>query len=263
MDSSTAERPRGGRVLAGILALAVAALAARALDACDPGMRGWYAGLHAAYFVLFLAAWWPGLGARLVCVVFTVQCVIVVTLLSFQPELDFITALLVPLCYQAVVVLAGRLRWFWIAVFVALIGGSLAFFLGPLRGLALGLTSMAIGIVLPAAYVAASEIVAARTRSRSTLAELQATNERLQAYAEQVAELAVVEERNRLERELQDSVSQTMFSILLTAQSVRLLLDRDAGQARTQMDELQRLTQDALAQMRSLIAQLRPQTSGR
>ena len=155
------------------------------------------------------------------------------------------------------------MRWVWIAIFVALIGGSLALFFGPLRGLALGLTSMAIGIVLPASYLAATEIVAARTRSQLTLAELQATNEQLQAYAEQVAELVVLEERNRLARELHDSVSQTMFSILLTAQSARLLLDRDAARAEEQMDQLQLLTQSALAQMRSLIADLRLQARAR
>ena len=60
---------------------------------------------------------------------------------------------------------------------------------------------------------------------------------------------------------MHDSVSQTMFSILLTAESARLLLDRDAARAREQMDQLQLLTQSALDQMRSLIADLRPQAS--
>ena len=200
----------------------------------------------------------PAFERRLVHVIFALQCLIVLVLLSLDPALDFTTSLFVPLCYQAVVVLTGRMRWVWVAAFVALIGGSLALFLGPLLGLAMGLTSMAIGIVLPASYVAAAEIAAARARSQLTLAELQATNDRLQAYAEQVAELVVLEERNRLERELHDSVSQTMFSILLTTQSARLLLDRDAGRAREQMDQLQTLTQSALDQMRSLIAHLRP-----
>ncbi len=258
MASSTTERSGSDRFLVAILCVAVVALAARAIVAADPGMRWWYAGLHAAYLASFLAAWTLGRSPRLAHVVFALQCALVLVLLSLDTGADFVTALFVPLCYQAVVVLSGRSRWVWVAVFVALIGGSLAAARGPLEGLALGLTSMAIGIVLPASYVAATEIAAARRRSTLALTELQATNERLKAYAGEVAELAALDERDRLARELHDSVSQTMFSIQLTAQSARLLLDRDAGRAREQMARLESLTQSALGQMRTLIADLRP-----
>jgi signal transduction histidine kinase len=260
MDLSTTDRPGINRVLVAVLCLAVVALAARAILSSEPGMGWWSAGLLAAYLILFLTGWWPSFPSHLVHAVFALQCAIVLALFSLDPNHDFITALFVPLCYQAVVVLSGRMRWVWVAAFVALIGVSLAFFLGPLRGLAMGLTSMAIGIVLPAAYLAATEIAAARSRSQLTLAELEETNEQLQAYAQQVAELVVLEERNRLSRELHDSVSQTVFTTLLTAGSARLLLDRDAARARDQMGKLQVLTQGALDQMRSLIAHLRPQS---
>lgn len=258
MASSTTERPGVNRFLVAILGVAVVALAARALAAADPGMRWWYAGLHAAYLALFLVAWWPRLPPRLVHLVFALQGAIVLGLLAIDADLDFVTALFVPLCYQAAVLITGRMRWVWVAVFVALIGGSLAVARGPLEGLALGLTSMAIGVVLPASHVAATEITAARRASEATLAELQTTNERLHEYAGQVAELAALEERNRMARELHDSVSQTMFSILLTTRSVRLLLDRDADRTREQMAQLESLTQSALAQMRTFIADLRP-----
>jgi signal transduction histidine kinase len=260
MDSSTPERLGTSRVLVAVLCLAVVALGARTLISSEPGVRWWSAVLLAAYLVLFLTGWWPGLSAHLVHVVFALQCAIVLALFSLDPNHDFTTALFVPLCYQAVVVLTGRMRWVWVVAFVALIGGSLALYLGPLRGLAMGLTSMAIGIVLPASFLTATEIAAARRRSQLTLAELEATNVQLQAYAGQVAELTVLEERNRLSRELHDAVSQTVFTTLVTAESARLLLDRDAARAREQMSKLQTLTQNALDQMRSLIAQLRPRS---
>ena len=259
MDSSTPRRPAINGTLVAVWCLAVTALAARAITASAPGLRWWYAGLHVAYLVLFLIAWWLGGRSRVVHLIFGLQVVIVLLLFSTDPRLDFTTALFVPLCYQAGVLLTGRTRWVWVATFVGLIGGSLAFFYGPLRGLALGLTSMAVGVVLPASHLAAAEIAAARARSERTVAELQATNEQLQAYAEQVAELTVLEERNRLARELHDSVSQTIFGILLTTESARLLLDRDAIRARHQMEELESLAQSALDQMRQLIAHLRPE----
>jgi signal transduction histidine kinase len=75
-----------------------------------------------------------------------------------------------------------------------------------------------------------------------------------------VEELAAMEERNRLARELHDSVSQTMFSLLLATRSAQILLERDPVRVRPQLEQLQELTQSALAQMRSLIAELRPKT---
>jgi signal transduction histidine kinase len=260
MDSSTTEHPGLNRILIAVLCLAVVALAARTILSSASWLVWWYAGLLAAYLVLFLTAWRRRLPSRFVQVVFALQCAVVLALLSLDPKLDFVTALFVPLAYQAVVVLTGRVRWLWVGLFVALIGGSLALFFGPLRGLALGLTSMAIAIALPAAHLAAADIAAARGRSQLTLARLQTANEQLQAYAEQVAELTVLEERNRLSRELHDSVSQTVFTTLLTAESARLLLDRDFGRAKVQMGKLQLLTQNALDQMRSLISHLRPQS---
>jgi signal transduction histidine kinase len=133
------------------------------------------------------------------------------------------------------------------------------FFYGPLQGLALALTSMAICVVFPAYVIANNEIETARAESQAVLAELQVKHRQLQSYADQVEALAAVEERNRLARDLHDSVSQTMFSILLHARSTQLLLERDPAQVRSQLGQLQELTHSALAQMRGLIAQLRLQ----
>jgi signal transduction histidine kinase len=82
----------------------------------------------------------------------------------------------------------------------------------------------------------------------------------LQSYAGQVEELAAVEERNRLARELHDSVSQTIFSITLNTRAAQILLERNPAGVKPQLEQLQKLTQNALVQMRSLIAQLRPKS---
>jgi signal transduction histidine kinase len=71
-------------------------------------------------------------------------------------------------------------------------------------------------------------------------------------------ELSFVEERNRLARDLHDSVVQKLFGIVLAAQSAATLFDRDQDSARAQVEKLQELTQDAIQELRSLIFQLRP-----
>jgi signal transduction histidine kinase len=73
-----------------------------------------------------------------------------------------------------------------------------------------------------------------------------------------VEELASLEERSRLARELHDTVSQLVFSITLTSRSAQLLLQQDSSRAREQLERLRDLCASALAQLRSLISQMRP-----
>ncbi|HET6318358.1 MAG TPA: GAF domain-containing sensor histidine kinase, partial [Chloroflexota bacterium] len=77
---------------------------------------------------------------------------------------------------------------------------------------------------------------------------------------EQSREYAVVEERNRLARELHDSVTQSLFSVSLLSEAALSLLDRDPSKARERLERANELAQGALAEMRALIFQLRPMT---
>ncbi len=75
------------------------------------------------------------------------------------------------------------------------------------------------------------------------------------------AELSAVEaERSRLARELHDAVTQTLFSAGLIAEVLPRLSERDPQQLPQRLEELRRLTRGALAEMRSLLLELRPDT---
>jgi PAS domain S-box-containing protein len=86
-------------------------------------------------------------------------------------------------------------------------------------------------------------------------------NARLYAQARR---LAVLEERQRLARELHDSVSQVLYGIGLGARTARTLLDRaeTAGELRSSLEEplgyVLSLAEAGLAEMRALIFELRP-----
>ena len=75
---------------------------------------------------------------------------------------------------------------------------------------------------------------------------------------ERSRELSTIEERKRLARELHDSVTQTLFSIGLTAEAAAGLVEADPARARDQLGHLQELTRTAMGEMRSLIFELRP-----
>lgn len=75
---------------------------------------------------------------------------------------------------------------------------------------------------------------------------------------ERSRELSVVEERNRLARELHDAVSQKLFGLVLTAEAAGTLAESDPDAARAQLERLQELAREAIAELRSIIFELRP-----
>lgn len=81
-------------------------------------------------------------------------------------------------------------------------------------------------------------------------------NARLHARAQQ---LATLEERQRLARNLHDSVSQTLFSASIIADALPNLWQRDPEQVLPRLEQIHNLTRGALAEMRTLLLELHPE----
>ena len=75
---------------------------------------------------------------------------------------------------------------------------------------------------------------------------------------EQVERTAVVTERNRIARNLHDSVTQTLFSANIIAEVLPKLLNVNPEEAIRRAEELRELARGALAEMRTLLLELRP-----
>ena len=80
-------------------------------------------------------------------------------------------------------------------------------------------------------------------------------NARLYERAQQVAAL---EERQHLARELHDAVTQTLFSASIIAEMLPQLWERDPAAGAKRLEDVRSLTRGALAEMRTLLLELRP-----
>jgi signal transduction histidine kinase len=193
---------------------------------------------------------------------FPLQTAVLLTLSGQQPFLDIIQALYILLGLQALYTFPFRLARFWFALFAFCLNTTLILAIGWLEGLAFSLLVMAACTFLFSYDRLSVRMQRDKEESERLLAELQQAHQKLQEHAGQAEALAAARERNRLARELHDSVSQTIFAITLTSQTARLLLTREPACVPEQLNHLQEMTAAALGQLRSLIAQLRPPPTG-
>jgi signal transduction histidine kinase len=177
---------------------------------------------------------------------------------NLRPFLDITCQLYSALGVQALHAFSRRTAFAWMMVFAVLLTGTMIPGVGWMEGMGLTLVLLGGGTFLISYELLYAQTQADQTASEVLLAELQQAHQELQDHAAQADELAAARERNRLARELHDSVSQMIFGVTLTSQSARLLLERDPGRVPEQLDRLEDMTGSALGQLRSLIAQLRP-----
>lgn len=254
------ERPHGyqGGYLIGFIIIGVVTLRSVLFYQGQPALSGVYI-LVTIYALCYSLELW--LSSRLhwhKIFYFPLQTAVVMALSATRPFLDFHTVLFFPLCIQIFRSLSPRAALCWTTGFVILLAVTLIPGIGLGAGLALLLLNLAMGTFLISYDFLYLRTQADQAESKRLLANLEAAHQQLQAQAAQADQLAAARERNRLARELHDSVSQVIFSIRLTSQSARLLLDRDPARVSVEIGRLQEMTSSALTQLRSLIAELRP-----
>jgi signal transduction histidine kinase len=203
-------------------------------------------------------------GKRLLSWVYLgVQVAIVSAILYITDALGFTTLLYFPLVSHAMYVLPWRQA---LVAFAFIVAGFVAV-ITALAGLATALANsaiMAAGVVFVAVFtrLAIREHNVRRDAERLA-SELAEANQRLRAYAVQAEELATVRERNRLAREIHDSLGHYLTVINVQLEAAQLLLagSSDSGQqAARALDALhkaQSLAQEGLADVRRSVAALR------
>lgn len=84
------------------------------------------------------------------------------------------------------------------------------------------------------------------------------TTERLRtAYEMQIRQAAAQEERNRLARDLHDSIKQQIFAMQTSAATAQVRFDNDAAGAKQALDQVRSAARDAMTEMEAMLDQLR------
>jgi signal transduction histidine kinase len=189
------------------------------------------------------------------------QSVIVIELLVVSGYEDLFANLFIPLSLDAIAFFGRRFGYLCIAALSLALTSTLFFSdQGQIFGLAMGGLYSGVCFLFGGYAAQVLKAEAAHDQNQRTFNELQIAHRQLQGYADQLENLAVEHERNRLARDLHDSVTQTVFSMNLAAQSANLLLDKDPPRASGQLLRLEELSANALREIQSLVSQLKPRS---
>jgi signal transduction histidine kinase len=215
--------------------------------------------------LLFASEWvvsnrWPSYGRAYFPLYLVCQTALTFILMALPSSPDFMGALLAVLSMQAMLHLPTWIGAAWIAACAVLMFLLLRAESGN-EAFALALIYTAGNVFFGSYILTLRRTQAAQQRNHALAGDLAQANQRLQAYAAQVEQLAAARERNHLARELHDSVTQTVFSMNLTAQSASLLLARDSSRVAEQLDRLYDLARSALAEIQVLIDRLKPEVA--
>jgi len=242
------------------LYMACAAAAARAIFELQGDSDFWVMiGALAFYLLLLLVE--PFLIARNLVylhIINGLQTAVALGLLLFVGDIDYFSLLFIPPCTQSILNFSRKTALMWIGLITLLMVLALLVSFPFAKSVGYVIIYPTAIFLFTALSYLAKQAEEAQNRSEVLLADLQLANQKLQAYADQVQELAAASERNRLARELHDSVTQIIFGLTLSAQAARILIDRDPRRAAAELDHLQVLAQNALAEMRALVQELHP-----
>jgi len=153
------------------------------------------------------------------------------------------------LAIHTTVVLPGKAATIWVVIYYAIVSG-IVLLTRRLDGVYAALFYLIAYVLCGFFGHTLQQAELARDRNQKLVDELKETQQKLR-------ELAVVEERNRLARDLHDSVKQQVFAISMHLSAARTSMSA-TDKAYQSVTEAERLAQQAGAELTTLIRELRP-----
>ncbi|MDF2788473.1 MAG: sensor histidine kinase [Neobacillus sp.] len=147
----------------------------------------------------------------------------------------------------------GKKRW-WLWT-----GFSLVPFLAVL---AVGLNHLGLGVIDGFFFygigIAVAKVIEAEKKTQRLLVENRRQNQLLKEYARQIEKVTLLEERNRLARDLHDTVGHTFTSVIMGLDATSFLMKTSPEKAQEQVDVLSEVMRKSLGEIRTQIHQISP-----
>ena len=185
------------------------------------------------------------------------QTIIITTMMALGGNTAIFAVLFFISSAQAMMIFPAPRGFYWITLFsvIALVGFVLD------EGWLSGLGSV---LIYAAGYSffgmfgsITTQAQEERQKSQALLEELQEAHHQLQDYVLRVEELAVAEERNRLAREMHDSLGHRLTVASVQLEGAQYLIPEDPQRAAQKVEVVRGQVQEALGELRQTVAQLR------
>jgi signal transduction histidine kinase len=142
--------------------------------------------------------------------------------------------------------------WLWA-------GFSLAPFLAVL---AVGFDHLGLGVIDGFFFfgigISVAKVIEAEKKTQQLLEENRRQNQLLEEYAKQIEKVTLLEERNRLARDLHDTVGHTFTSVIMGLDAASFLMNSSPDKAQEQVVMLSNVMRKSLSEIRSQIHQISP-----
>jgi signal transduction histidine kinase len=157
----------------------------------------------------------------------------------------------------AMMIFHQRIGMFWIGVYTLVTAVIFFAFFSPLNAF-MTLLPYSAGYWFFGAFARAlANAEEARQESQRLLNELQIAHHQLQEYAARVEELAIAEERNRLSREMHDTLGHRLTVSAVQLEGAQRLISREPERAAGMVETVREQVREALSELRSSVATLR------
>jgi signal transduction histidine kinase len=181
---------------------------------------------------------------------FVIQLLLAVTLILLRGSTGELALILLPLAGQSALLLPlGGMIPFCVLIYVALVM--------PLVIRGRWVDAIAMGVIYGTGIVFVVVFTRVAASEREARRELAEANQRLRERAAQIEDLAITKERNRLAREIHDSLGHYLTVVNVQISAAQTILASDRTRALDHLAKAQTLTQEGLAEVRHSVAALR------
>jgi signal transduction histidine kinase len=189
---------------------------------------------------------------------FVAQLLLCLFLLIITNFTDGIWVLLMPVVAQGVMFLPRREVVVLCVLIIGILVGAVLSLGGTWEFALRGGTSFSAGLVFVVIFTQLTlNATKAQAEVQRLATELEIANQKLRQYATQVEELATTKERNRLAREIHDSLGHYLTVINIQLEAARVVLETDKLRALEALSKAQTLTKEGLGEVRHSVASLR------